>query len=102
MSKVLLVAGYGPGISHAVAERFGRAGFSLALVARNAGKLAEAAARPGGQGYAAKAFPADLSNLGSVREVVRNVQATLEASTVADRFWSVYEKRNARFVSPDG
>lgn len=39
--SVLIVFGYGPGISHATAERFGREGYSLALVGRNAERLAE-------------------------------------------------------------
>jgi NAD(P)-dependent dehydrogenase (short-subunit alcohol dehydrogenase family) len=35
MSKTIVVVGFGPGISIAVAEKFGAAGFSFALVARN-------------------------------------------------------------------
>jgi len=82
MSKTLVVAGHGPGISQAVAERFGRAGFSVALVARNAGRLAEATARLEAQGCRAAALPADLTNLTSVREVVRKARAALGAITV--------------------
>jgi NAD(P)-dependent dehydrogenase (short-subunit alcohol dehydrogenase family) len=41
----LIVFGYGPGISHATAERFGREGYSLALVGRSAERLAEGASR---------------------------------------------------------
>jgi NADP-dependent 3-hydroxy acid dehydrogenase YdfG len=36
MTKTILIGGYGPGISNAVAERFGAEGFSVALAARNA------------------------------------------------------------------
>jgi len=39
MTKTLIVCGYGPGISTAVAKKFGAEGFSIALVARNADKL---------------------------------------------------------------
>jgi NAD(P)-dependent dehydrogenase (short-subunit alcohol dehydrogenase family) len=77
MSKTLVVAGYGPGISNAVAERFGKAGFSLALVARNANKLTEAAARLRAQGFAAAPFAADLSKLDGVREVIGKMRAAL-------------------------
>jgi short-subunit dehydrogenase len=77
MSNTLVVAGYGPGISHAVAERFGKAGFSLALVARNAGKLTEAAARLKAQGFAAAPFAADLSKLADVRAVIGKVRTAL-------------------------
>ena len=37
--KTIMIAGFGPGISTAVAERFGREGFQLALVARNQDRL---------------------------------------------------------------
>ena len=39
MAKTIFVGGFGPGISTAVAERFGREGFSVALVARNQERL---------------------------------------------------------------
>jgi NAD(P)-dependent dehydrogenase (short-subunit alcohol dehydrogenase family) len=35
MSKTILIAGYGPGISDAVARKFGAEGFAVALAARN-------------------------------------------------------------------
>ena len=35
MSKTIVVVGFGPGISTAVAEKFGAEGFSVGLVARN-------------------------------------------------------------------
>lgn len=41
-SKVIAVAGYGPGISRAVARRFGKERFSVALLARNKEKLNDA------------------------------------------------------------
>jgi NADP-dependent 3-hydroxy acid dehydrogenase YdfG len=82
MGKCIVVAGHGSGISQAVAERFGRAGFSLALVARNASKLGEAAKRLEGQGYKASAFPADLATLSGVREVIRSVKGALGPITV--------------------
>jgi len=46
---VLIVFGYGPGISQSTAERFGREGYSLALVGRSADRLADGVAhlRPG-------------------------------------------------------
>ncbi len=37
MSKTIVVVGFGPGVSTAVAEKFGAAGFSVALVGRNRG-----------------------------------------------------------------
>lgn len=42
--RVLVVCGYGPGISDAVARRFGAEGFAVALLSRNQAKLDAAAA----------------------------------------------------------
>jgi short-subunit dehydrogenase len=44
MSKTIIVCGHGPGISDAVAKKFGAEGFSVALVARSADKLTAAVA----------------------------------------------------------
>jgi NADP-dependent 3-hydroxy acid dehydrogenase YdfG len=41
----LIVFGYGPGISHATAERSGREGYSLALAGRSAERLPEGDSR---------------------------------------------------------
>jgi NADP-dependent 3-hydroxy acid dehydrogenase YdfG len=40
MAKTIVVVGFGPGISTAVAEKFGSSGFAVALVARNEERLA--------------------------------------------------------------
>jgi len=40
-----MVCGYGPGISHATAERFGAEGFAVALVGRTAARLADGVKR---------------------------------------------------------
>jgi NAD(P)-dependent dehydrogenase (short-subunit alcohol dehydrogenase family) len=52
--SVLLVAGAGEGLGRAIALRFARERYSVALAARDAGKLAALAAEVG-----ARAFPAD-------------------------------------------
>ena len=56
MSKTIVVVGYGPGVSNAVAERFGAEGFSVALVARNAERLAAGVEALKAKGVAAAAF----------------------------------------------
>ena len=40
MPNAIIVAGYGPGISHAMALRFGREGYEVALVGRDAERTA--------------------------------------------------------------
>lgn len=74
MAKTILVAGYGPGISNAVAERFGQAGFQAALVSRNAGRLDEGVGKLGAKGIKAQAFRADLGDPAQVRDVVGRVR----------------------------
>lgn len=39
---VFIIAGYGTGVSHAVASLFGKKGYQLALIARNSSKLDKA------------------------------------------------------------
>lgn len=43
MPKTIMVCGHGPGISNAVAAKFGAQGFSVAIVGRNRERLALAA-----------------------------------------------------------
>jgi NADP-dependent 3-hydroxy acid dehydrogenase YdfG len=39
MSKTIIIVGFGPGVSTAVAERFGAEGLSVALIARSQARL---------------------------------------------------------------
>lgn len=77
MSKTILVTGYGPGISHAVAEKFGAQGFAVAIAARNADKLAEGVKKLQSKGIKAIAIPTDASNLDAVRAAVKKTRAEL-------------------------
>ena len=77
MNKTILVAGYGPGISNAVAERFGKAGFDVALIARSADRLAEGVGALESKRIRARAFTADLSDPGQARDVVGRVRSEL-------------------------
>lgn len=88
MSKTIIVAGFGPGISNAVAERFGREGFAVAAVARNAERLGAGVKALEGKGVKATAFPADLSDAAAVRAVVKKVQAALGPVTALH--WNAY------------
>jgi len=75
-SKTLVVCGYGPGISQAVARRFGREGFSVALLARNPERLAAAEASLAEAGVQARGVAVDLADPAAVQ---RAVQASREA-----------------------
>jgi NAD(P)-dependent dehydrogenase (short-subunit alcohol dehydrogenase family) len=60
MAKTIAVIGAGPGIGMAVARRFGREGFQVALLARNAERLASMQQELESEGMTAAAFPADV------------------------------------------
>jgi short-subunit dehydrogenase len=89
VAKTIIVAGYGTGVSKAVAEKFGAEGFSVALVARNADRLAKGVTELQGKGIKAAAFTADLGEPTAVREMVRKVRAALGAITVVQ--WTAYD-----------
>lgn len=88
MTGTIVVCGYGPGISSAVAERFGREGFAVALVGRNANRLAAGVASLQARGIRASAFPADLSDEAQVLRMVDAVRAKLGPISVLH--WNVY------------
>lgn len=88
MSKTIIVAGYGPGISNALAERFGQAGFQVALVARSADRLASGVEELAAKGIRSKAFTADLSDPSRVREVVAQVRD--ELGPIDALAWTAY------------
>lgn len=62
MRKTIAVIGAGPGVGMAVAERFGREGFQVALIARDPGKLNERVSQLQAMGITAAAFPADAAD----------------------------------------
>ncbi|MBD2815414.1 SDR family NAD(P)-dependent oxidoreductase [Xenorhabdus sp. Flor] len=77
MKHTILICGYGPGISHAVARRFGKAGHPVALVARNAQRLSSAVEELVAEGIQARAFPADLSDIEEVKRIITDARAAL-------------------------
>lgn len=90
--KTILVAGYGPGISAAVAEKFGAEGFQVAVVGRSAEKLAAGVKALEAKGVKAGAFVANLSNPAAVRGVVEKVRARLGPISVIE--WTAYSPGN--------
>ena len=88
MKKVIVVVGYGPGISKAVAEKFGAEGFSVALVARNRARLDAGVAELKAKGIEAAAFTADA---GKPAEVAAAVAAAREKlGSIASLQWTAY------------
>jgi NADP-dependent 3-hydroxy acid dehydrogenase YdfG len=88
MKPTIVVCGHGPGISDAVARRFGKEGYSVAIVARNAERLKTAAEALTGAGITAKGFPCTLGDPEAVRSLIREVRASL--GPIAVLHWNVY------------
>lgn len=88
MAKTIMVCGYGPGISRAVAERFGREGFAVSLVARNADKVKAAAAALTQDGVRAQGFACDLADPSCVNSLVASVRD--ELGPVSVLHWNAY------------
>ena len=77
MAKTIFIVGYGPGVSAAMAERFGVEGFSVALVARTEAKLAAGVEALRAKGITADAFPADAGDPASIRGAIVAARAAL-------------------------
>jgi NADP-dependent 3-hydroxy acid dehydrogenase YdfG len=88
MAKTILVIGFGPGISTAVAEKFGSSGFAVGLVARSEERLAAGVEALKAKGIEAAAFPADASDPAAVRAVVEKARASLGPVHVIQ--WNAY------------
>jgi NAD(P)-dependent dehydrogenase (short-subunit alcohol dehydrogenase family) len=88
MPKTIVVVGYGPGVSNAMAEKFGAEGFSVALVARGEAKLAAGVEALKAKGITAGAFSADASDPASIRGAIARARAALGPIGVIH--WNAY------------
>jgi NADP-dependent 3-hydroxy acid dehydrogenase YdfG len=78
--KTLVIFGAGPGLGVATARRFGREGFRIALVSRNADRLESFVDELAADGVEAAAFPAQLGDRGTHEGVV---------AAIIERFGSI-------------
>lgn len=99
MPKAIIVCGYGPGISDAVANKFGSEGFQVALVARTADKLEKARAALEARGVHAAAFPTDLSDPNAAKGLVKRVTGQLGAVTAIH--WNAYANTAGDVLAAD-
>src|SRR5690349_11564493 len=88
MPKAIVVVGFGPGISSAVAEKFGKEGFSVALVARNKDRLTEGVAALKTKGIKAAAYVADAGDLAQIRGAIARARA--EFGSITAIHWNAY------------
>jgi NADP-dependent 3-hydroxy acid dehydrogenase YdfG len=88
MSKTIVVVGFGPGISTAVAEKFGAEGFSVALVARNQARLDAGVEALKAKGVAAVGISADAGDPAAIRAAIGQARAALGPITALH--WNAY------------
>jgi NADP-dependent 3-hydroxy acid dehydrogenase YdfG len=88
MSKTIVIVGFGPGVSTAVAEKFGGGGFSVALVARSQARLAAGVDALKAQGITAGAFAADAGDPPELRGALAKARA--ELGPIGILHWNAY------------
>ncbi|NBB68852.1 MAG: SDR family NAD(P)-dependent oxidoreductase [Alphaproteobacteria bacterium] len=72
--ETCIVAGVGPGLGRALARRFARAGFQVAMLARDGERLARIGDEIAAEGGRARGFPADLTVEADIRAVIGRVR----------------------------
>ena len=83
----IIIAGYGPGISHTVALKFGKErGYSVALLSRTQPKLDSAVRELTAVGIKASGFAVDLANPDAVVAAIENIQKQL--GDISILFWN--------------
>jgi len=93
-----VIVGFGPGNSTAVAEKFGTEGFSVALVGRNADRLAAGVSALKARGIVAAGFTADAADPAAVRAAIRNVRS--ELGPISAIHWNAFGGTEAGIFCP--
>ncbi len=88
MSKTIVVVGYGPGVSKAVAEKFGAEGFSVALVARTQTRVVAGVTALKREGIDATGIVADASDPAAIAGAIGQARAAL--GPIAAIHWNAY------------
>ncbi|NJK62075.1 MAG: SDR family NAD(P)-dependent oxidoreductase [Synechococcaceae cyanobacterium SM2_3_1] len=82
MTKVLAIVGMGEGNGMAIARRFGQAGFTIAMLARNQAKLEGYVATLSSEDLSAHAFVADAGDKHAVESALQAIHRQLEGPEV--------------------
>lgn len=88
MSKTIVVVGFGPGVSTAVAEKFGAEGLSVALIARSPARLQAGVAALKAQAITAAGFPADAGDPVALKGAIAKARA--ELGPIGAIHWNAY------------
>lgn len=97
MMNTIIICGYGPGIADAVARRFGKEGHPVAIIARNANRLAKAVATLEAEGITAQAFVADLGNIEAIRRTIAKVRTAM--GSIGILHWNAYSNIEGDLIS---
>ena len=79
----LAIIGAGQGLGAAVARRFGREGFTVALVSRHQGRVDALASQLQADGVTAQGYTADVRDPASLQQVREHKQALKRAKREA-------------------
>ncbi|GAA3826277.1 MULTISPECIES: SDR family NAD(P)-dependent oxidoreductase [Amycolatopsis] len=71
--RTLAIFGAGPGMGLAAARRFGKEGYQVSLVARSADRLSSFVDELSAEGVAARAFPADMTDLAAHERLLADI-----------------------------
>jgi NAD(P)-dependent dehydrogenase (short-subunit alcohol dehydrogenase family) len=88
MTKTILVCGFGPGISTAVADKFAAEGFAVGLVARNRERLDAGVKALEAKGAKAAAFVTDLTDPKATAALAAQVKGKIGPISVVH--WNAY------------
>ncbi len=82
MRPLITIVGMGPGVSQAVAEKFGQEGYQIAMIARNSEKLQIFKDALAEKGLTAEPFSADAGDAGSLQEAFEAIRSKMGDTSV--------------------
>ncbi|KAI9328905.1 hypothetical protein DFJ73DRAFT_902798 [Zopfochytrium polystomum] len=96
-TPVIVVAGYGPGISRTVALRLAKdKGLAVALLARTESRLRDAEKEFAAEGITAMGFPVDFGDVDATRRAIESVRTMLGPIHIL--FWNVASTTHATLL----
>lgn len=101
MNQHLLIIGAGPGVALGVAQRFGREGFAISLVARRAASLDGLARQLRNSGTDVATYQGDVADFAQLTKVVHTIVSERGAVTVLHYNPSVYREADGLTLDPE-
>ena len=99
--KFVVVTGASTGIGRATAVEFGKQGVTVGLVARRADKLEETKKLVEETGGKAEIFVADLSDLGSVNDLIEKIKAKTDSISALVNVAGIWHGKDEVFAGKD-